>query len=85
MCHGKTGERHFNSSGSGKGFWEEETRLSGMKELESRGYDRKWEVTEGRHLGQGLVPAGLPGWRRFGCPELGEAEMQWSGEVMSSV
>lgn len=56
-----------------------------MKELESRGYDRKWEVTEGRHLGQGLVPAGLPGWRRFGCPELGEAEMQWSGEVMSSV
>ena len=86
VCHGKTGEGRFNSSGSGKGFWEEEMKLSDTKELESTGYDSKWEVTEGTHQGQDLVPARLPGWRWFCCPELGEAgETQWFGEAMSSV
>lgn len=38
--HGKMGEGHFNSLGSGKGFLEEDTVLSENKELELTGPDK---------------------------------------------
>lgn len=49
--HGKMGEGHFNSLGSGKGFLEEDTVLSENKELELTGPDRKLGMTEARRLG----------------------------------
>lgn len=46
--------------------------LSDNIELEWMGHDCKCEMTKGRHLGQGLVPAWPPGWWCFYCAESGK-------------